>query len=152
MELLICKRRPIVSDICNIFTTNICLLECWRPLGQGLAPAQSIFADRVERALTRETVEASLVLGGSLQRIIFIETHKRLAPLPRPLAPTTKSCSTLKKPWKPVDGQGQVLQLLPGSPGASLLPQLLLGLHSLHHLVNFTHTVNGFTETLKVSF
>ena len=32
---------------------------------------------------------------------------------------------------KPVDGQGQVFQLLPGSPGPSLLPQLLLGLFHL---------------------
>ena len=61
-----------------------------------LAPAQSIFTDGVERALTRETVEVPLVLGGSLQRIFLTETHKRLAPLPRPLAPVAKSCSTLK--------------------------------------------------------
>ena len=95
-ELLICKGRPLLSDICDIFTTNICLLECSRPLHQMLAPAQSIFTDGVERALTRETVEVPLVLGGSLQRIFLTETHKRLAPLPRPLAPVAKSCSTLK--------------------------------------------------------
>ena len=72
-----------------------------------LAPAQSIFADRVERPLTRETVEVPLVLGRSLQRILFVETHKRLAPLPRPLAPVAKSFSTLKKLENLLMGKGR---------------------------------------------
>ena len=72
-----------------------------------LAPAQSIFTDGVERALTRETVEVPLVLGWCLQRILLIETHKRLAPLPRPLAPVAKSCSTLKDLENLLMGKGR---------------------------------------------
>ena len=54
-----------------------------------------------------------------------------------------------KRSWKPIDGQRQVLQLLPGSSGASLLPQLLLGLHRLHHLVRLLTLSTDSQKLLK---
>ena len=91
------------------------------------SPAEGILTDRVERSLAGETVQVPLVLQHHLARVVLIEAHQRLACLPTPLLPEMFKLTLQKQLWKkPVEGQGHVFQLLPCSPGASLLPQLLL--------------------------
>ena len=93
---------------------------CW-------SPAEGILTDGVERSLAGETVQVPLVLQHHLARVVLIEAHQRLACLPTPLLPEMFKLTLQKQHVeKPVEGQGHVFQLLPCSPGASLLPQLLL--------------------------
>ena len=93
-------------------------------------PAEGFLGDGVEGSLVGETVEVLLVLLPPLARILLVEVHQRFARLPRTLAPGEKYVPTHFKTAKekPVHGQGQIFQLLSRSPGASLLPQLLLSL------------------------
>ena len=94
-----------------------------------------------------ETVQVPLVLQHHLARVVLIEAHQRLACLPTPLLPEMFKLTLEKQLWKkPVEGQGHVFQLLPCSPGASLLPQLLLRFIRDHHFsADQGITCNGLT-------